>query len=185
MRLFVSSLIAAAGLAGLAAPALAQAGPKIAFIDSRKVIAEAPGAKEAQAAFEKEMGSYEAQLKPLADSIQSLMSEYDQKAIMLSPDAKKQKEEQIRQKQAAFQQKRAQLEQQAEKRQAELVQPIMAKIQQVISDLRKEGGYTVIFDAAAAGIVAADPALDITEQVLTRLKATAAVTPAETAPKKP
>lgn len=182
MRKFVNLLAAAAGMGLLAtATASAQAVPKIGYIDSRKIIQEAPGAKEAQATFQKEMEGYQAQLKVMEDSIKSLMSEYEQKQVMLSPEAKKQKEEEIRQKQAAYQQKANDLEQKLNQRQSELVQPIMDKVKDVIEQLRKSGGYAMIFDAAGSGLVAADPSLDLTDQVLAKLKANAA-TPAPSKP---
>ena len=56
-------------------------------------------------------------------------------------------------------------------RQQELSQPVMAQIRETLEDLRKEEGYTFIFDVAASGvIVAADKNLDLTEKVVGRLK---------------
>lgn len=174
MRKLWSMLAAAAGVALLAGTASAQSPGKIAYIDSRKLIAEAPGAKEAQSTFEKEMQGYQAQMKVMEDSLKAMMDEYQQKSVVYSPEVKRQKEEAIRAKQEAYQQKAQQLEEQAGRRQSELVQPIMDRIKTVISDLRKEGGYAVIFDIAGnSGLVSADPSLDITDQVLTRLKQTA------------
>ena len=78
------------------------------------------------------------------------------------------------------------LENQMQKRQSELVKPIMDRINTVLQDVRKEGGYTLILDAAAGSIVAADPAMDLTETVLTRLKASSpAAAAAPAGPKKP
>lgn len=47
----------------------------------------------------------------------------------------------------------------------------MQRISEVIEELRKEGGYALVLDSAA--LLAADPALDLTAAVLTRLRATA------------
>ena len=173
MRKFLSGLMLLGGLVAIAAPAAAQTAGKVAYVDSRRIIAEAPGAREAQTTLNTELSGFEAQLKPLADSVQAMMAEYEQKSVMLSPDAKKQKEDEIRLKQQAFQQRRAQLEQQIEKRQAELVEPIMDRIEKVIEEIRVQGSYAIIFDKAANGMVAADPTLDLTDQVIARLKATA------------
>jgi outer membrane protein len=170
MRNFVTVVCAAAGVALLAGPAAAQ-GPKIGYIDSGRIIAEAPGAKEAQATFEKDMTRYRSELKTMEDSLKSMMSDYESKQVMLSPDAKKTREEAIRQKQGAYQQRASELEDQANKRQNELVEPIMTKLNQVLLDLRKEGGYAMIFDVAKGGVVAADTSFDLSGEVLTRLKA--------------
>jgi outer membrane protein len=187
MRNVFTTVFAVAGLTMIAVPAAAQA-PKLGFVDSGRIIAEAPGAKEAQATFEKDMDRYRAQLKGMEDSLKTLMSDYEAKQVMLSPEAKKTREDVIRQKQGAYQQRAAQLEDQANRRQGELVEPIMSKINAVLMDLRKEGGYAIIFDVSKGGIVAADSALDLSAEVLKRLKATstaAAPAPAPPAPKPP
>ncbi|NIQ59380.1 MAG: OmpH family outer membrane protein, partial [Gammaproteobacteria bacterium] len=64
-------------------------------------------------------------------------------------------------------------EQQAQARQQELMQPIMAKIERVLEEIREEQGYIMIFDAASSGLIAADPTLDLTSEVLQRLQALA------------
>ena len=56
-------------------------------------------------------------------------------------------------------------------RQAELVQPVMDLINQVIDAIRSEGDYALIFDVSAGSIIAADPSLDLTEEVIRRLRA--------------
>lgn len=166
-------LMAAAGLGALAVPAAGQGAPKIAYVDSRRLIAEAPGAKEAQESFERDMQRFRAELQQLEDSLKALLSEYEQKQVLLSPEAKRQKEEEIRQKQRAYQERAGELETQAARRQAELVEPIMNRIQEVLNQIQREGGYAMIFDAAAGALVAADTTLDLTDEVLRRLRQTA------------
>ncbi len=187
MRNVLSVIVAAAGLGLLATGVSAQAPTTSAFIDSRKIIAEAPGAKEAQATFDKEMQGYQAQLKVMEDSLKSMMDDYQQKSTTLSPEAKKQREDAISARQQAYQQKASQLEEQAGNRQQQLVQPIMDRIKAVISQIRQEGGYAMIFDVGGqgSGVVAADTALDLTAQVLARLARATAAAPTTPPPATP
>jgi Skp family chaperone for outer membrane proteins len=67
------------------------------------------------------------------------------------------------------QQRTDQLSQVAEQRRAELIQPIMDRINVVIEAVRTEGQYHLILDLAAGSIIAADPMLDLTQQVIGRL----------------
>src|SRR5690606_34773615 len=120
-----------------------------------------------------DMVKFQSELQQLEDSLKAMTTNYEQRAVVLSPEARQHQDEAIRQKQRAYQQRAGELEDQAGRRQAELFEPIMARISQAINEVRAEGGYAVILDAAAGGIVAADPSLDLTEQVLTRLKAMA------------
>lgn len=177
MRTFTSNLLAVAGLAALALPAAAQDGPPqngpgFAYIDSRRIFAEAPGAEEARGKFDQAMAGYQQELKKLEDELQAMVTEYEQQQVMLSPEAKQQQQEEIRAKQTAYQQRAMELEQTAAERQAELMQPIMEQVNTVIGELREERGYTMVFDLAAGAIIAADTTLNITDTVLARLTGT-------------
>lgn len=178
MHKLLSIAVATAGLLLVSGPLAAQSA-KIGYIDSRKVIQEAPGAQEARQTLEREMGGYQTQLRAMEDSMQALLTDYQQKSVMLSADAKKQREQELTQKQSAFQQRAQTMQESAGRRQQELMQPIMTRIQAVISELRQQEGYAIIFDMAAEAMVAADPALDLTDRVIERLRSG---TPAAAAP---
>lgn len=151
--------------------------PRIGFIDSRTIIEEAPGAKEAQEEFDQEMSRYRAQVQEMGQSLQQMIERFEQQQLTLSPDAKRQRREEIQEKQQEYQQKVQQLENQAARRQQELVEPIMQRINRVIEDIRREGDYTMIFDVASGAVIAADPANDLTSEVIRRLKQMASNAP--------
>lgn len=168
MRMF----IAAGALLVSAAGAEAQQG-QIVFINSQQIVASAPGAREAQTTLESEMATMRTEVQQMEATLDSMMTVYDQRQVMLSPEAKRQMQDDIRTRQREFQQRAMQLDQQASQRQAQLLQPIMARIQEVIDALRAERGYALVLDAAEGGIVSADPSLDITQEILNRLRSTA------------
>jgi outer membrane protein len=174
MRKFLTVAVAAAGLAMAGSPQLsaqvATAG-KIGYINSQRVIQEAPGAAEARSTLEKEVSASQAQIKAMDDSMATMLQQYNQQSVMLSADAKKQKEDELRTKQGAFQQRAQQLEDAFSQRQQQLMKPIMDKIQAAITELRQAEGYAIIFDMASQAMVADDPALDLTDKVIARLKA--------------
>ena len=159
----------------LALPTVAQAQTtqgQIVFINSQQVVSSAPGAREAQTTLEREMGDMRTQVQQMEATMDSLMAAYEQRQVMLSPDARRVMQDSIRSRQREFQGRAQQFEQQMQQRQAELLQPIMARVQEVIDALRAERGYALVLDAAEGGIISADSALDITQEVLTRLRAT-------------
>lgn len=145
---------------------------QIVFLNSQQVVAAAPGAREAQATLEREMGELRGQVQHMEQTLDSMMTVYDQRQVMLSPEAKRQMQEDIRTRQREFQGRAQQLEQQASARQAELLRPIMNRVQQVIDQLRTERGYAIVLDAAEGGIISADSTLDITQEVLSRIRST-------------
>ncbi|MDQ6887226.1 MAG: OmpH family outer membrane protein [Gemmatimonadota bacterium] len=174
MRPFVRAALSTAALVtGGVTVATAQSAPKIAYIRSQDVLAVAPGRAEAEAQFQKELAGYRSEITRMGDSLQAMIADYNKAEVTLSLPAKQTRQADIRKREDAYQQRRQQLEQQASQREAELVRPIMAQIQQIIQSVRDEDGYAMIFDAQsqAGAVVAADKNLDITDKIITRVKA--------------
>lgn len=157
-------------LAAFALPLSAQGGLKIGYINSQQILDQAPGASEASQQFEQDLQQLRSRIQPATDSLEQMIQEYEAQSLTLSPEAKQRREQAILAKREQIQQLAEQLDQQAGARRAELVQPIMDRITQVIEEMRVEGNYAVIFDVAAGSIIAADPSLDLTEEVLRRLQ---------------
>lgn len=158
-------------LLAMASSLEAQQMVKIAYIDSQAIIDQDPAAQEAQKQFEADMTRYRAEVQQLGEELQTLIDQYDQQQAMLSEAAKANRQEEIRLKQTQYQQRISELEQQANMRSAELIQPVMERINGIIEEIRAAGSYAMIFDVAAQGVIAADPQLDLTPEVIRRLQA--------------
>jgi outer membrane protein len=178
-----AGVVALAVFAVAPTAAQAQGTLKLAYIDSRALLAQAPGRAEAEAQFQKEMSSYQQQVQKMGDSLNTMMAAYTKAELTLSPSAKEARQKTIRDKEAAYQERVQGLQEQAQQRQGELMGPIMQLINTAISDVRAQDGYSFIFDVGAQGgvVVAADTTLNITEKVLARLK-TISARPASSVP---
>jgi outer membrane protein len=166
-------LVAGAILLASATAVQAQSTLKVGYINSAVLLEEAPGAKEASEQFDRDLQGFYAEIQTMSEELQQLIEQYDRQQMMLSAAAKTQREEEINVRRQAYQTRVEQLEEQAGKRQQELVQPITERVNEVIEQLRAEQSYSFIFDVAAGSIIAADPALDLTPEVLRRLRAQA------------
>ena len=171
MRILKAALPALAMLT-VAGAAQAQAIPRIGYIDSARILAESSEAQAAQERFNQEVTQYQTQLQTMDTELQGLMAAYEQQSGTLSDEARQQRETEILQKRADFEQRARQLEGEMGQRRNALIEPVMQQINTVIEDIRKEGGYSLIFDVAAGAILAVDPSLDVTPEVLRRLSAT-------------
>lgn len=158
--------------AAAAAPAFAQATPKIAYINSKTVLQRAPGRQAAEDTFNREMEASRAQVQRMGDSLKTMIDDYQKAQATLAANVREQREAAIRKKQEDYQKRAGALDEQMQQRQVELVQPIMDQIRKVLDEIREEDGYAFILDAGsdAGVIVAADKNLDITEKVISRLK---------------
>jgi outer membrane protein len=165
-------VLAAIGLSlSMVGDAAAQA-QKLGFVNTNQIVAEAPGAAEARQSLEAEMQGYRTELDRLETELDSLQTAWERQQSTLSATARQQRQTELQQKFTGYQQRAAELQQTAQRREQELIAPLMQRIAGMIEEVRVEGGYSMIFDAAAGSIiVAADPALDVTQQVLAKLRA--------------
>lgn len=175
MKTFVRSTLVILAVA-LAAPSLATAQePSIVFLNSERLRQEAPGLQTARQQLEQELSQLEAQadsaLAPMQAEFQAAAQEFQQQQGMMTAERRQQRQQALGQMQQELQQAGAQWEQRAAAIQSRVLGPALERINRVIEELRAENGYTFVLDAAAGGVVAADPALDITAEVLQRLQA--------------
>lgn len=179
MRQLLAWAAAMTALVALAGPAAAQqadssppaASQKVAYLDSRKVLAAAPGAADARAQIETEMQRYQNKVQVLNDSLNKVMEDYQRQSVLLSPEAKKTKEADLVKLRTSLSQQAQSLADEAQQRQNELMQPVMDRVNKVIAQIREEGGYAIIFDVASSAMLSADSTLDLTDRVIAKLKA--------------
>lgn len=168
---FMPSLLAIVLLAASGSGVGAQTGLKIGYINSAAIYQEAPGAQAAQQQFEADLERFRGEVQRLGEELQALVTQYEQQQMTLSPEARQAREANIREKEGAYRNRVNELDAEAGRRQQELVEPIMRRINDIIESLRREGNYSLIFDVGpGSNIIAADPALDLTNEVIRRLR---------------
>ena len=160
------------GTAGAQAAQSPPAPAKIGYINSALLLQQAPGRAEAEAQFDREVGVYRQQIQRMDDSLRTLMAAFDREAPKLDSATREARRTSIGQREVEYQNRARGLDSTMQARQAQLVKPIMERVQQVIEAIRAEDSYSVILDVGAqvSVVVAADKRLDLTDRVLARLK---------------
>ena len=163
------------GLAAARSPEEAQpqqAGVRVAYVNSQIILQQMPGYAQAESTYNKELASFQSEMKKMSDQLDSTVAQYQQSAIALSAAQKKAKEDEIRQMQQRLSQHSNELQQRAQDRERELVQPLEDRVKAVIDGLRAERNVGIVFDAGSpgGGIISADPSLDLTALVVQRIK---------------
>jgi outer membrane protein len=175
----------------LAAPLAAQDAPqRFAFVDTRKILDQAPGRPEAEAVLQKEYASLQDQLKKMNDAIVKSFGDYQSLPAATAQAEKDKRLKTVQDKQTEMQQKQQEFDTQLTTHKEELLQPILDQIKIVLEDLRVEGKWTMIFDVGqGASIVAADKNLDLSDRAIAKLrtmpKPVIATGKADSAAKKP
>ena len=175
MGRFVSALTLAGLVAGaLATPLAAQQGPtKVAYINSRLVLAAAPGYAKAESLYTAEVAGYRLEVQKMQASLDSAGQAFQQSSVVLSPSARAAKQKDLEAQQARLEQRMQELQDKAVQRERELLEPIQQRVTSIVEGVRAPGGYAIIFDVGIqnSGVVAADRSLDLTPKVIDQLKA--------------
>lgn len=166
---FLRSCVLALVLTATAAPLAAQSA-KMGWVDTNVVLRELPMAQDAQKTLEAALQGFQAEMQQLVSDLQTAEQEYRQQQMTMTPENRQAREEELLRSRNAVQQRSQELDGQAQQRRAEVFQPVMEAITAAIEEIRVEGNYAMILDVASQAILSADPSLDLTQEVLTRLQ---------------
>jgi len=149
-----------------------QNGARVAFINARAVLLQTPGFAQAESTYTRELATYRSEIERLQASLDSAASDFEQKSVMLSATAKTAKRRELEAQQGQLEQRATELRTKAGQREQELLSPIHSRVNDVIEQVRAAGGYAMIFDVSANSglIVAVDKSLDLTSQVIDKVK---------------
>jgi outer membrane protein len=146
---------------------------KIGYVDVERILDSIPGKEEVKKILEEESNVWRNQAEEKMKELQQLRDDYESQKLILSPEKKKSKEDEIKLKEQEFNQLWAELQDKAQKRNAELTQPILEKAEKAINAIAEREKYSLIFDSSVASIVFAVAEMDLTDQVIEELNATA------------
>jgi outer membrane protein len=166
---------AAAALAvlGAPAPAAAQATVKVAVIDVRRLVTDSVTGKEALARLQKLQNDKIAEAKAKQDEIDALRKKLNDGRLSLADDKIAELEKQLDEKVTDFRRFQEDAEKDFNKTQEQTFADIERQVGPIIEQAGKDGGYTLIFNKFQSGLVYADDAVDITDQIVQRFDAAA------------
>jgi outer membrane protein len=174
MYLPVRAIATSAGVfvASIAVPLAAQDAPQqVAYVDTRKILDQAPGRTEAEAVLQKEFAALEAQLKQMNDAVIKAFGDYQGLPVTATQAEKDRRLKLVQDGQTALQQKQREFDAQAAARRSEVLQPFLDLIKIALEDLRVEGRWTYILEGGqGSAIVAADKNLDITDRAIAKVR---------------
>lgn len=160
--ILITALLMIASLSGFS--------QKYAFVDTDYILNNIPEYTDAQALLDDLSAEWQKEIEAKFQEIDKLYREYQAESILLPEDLKKQKENEIIQKEREakeLQKKRFGKDGDLFKKRIELVQPIQEKIFNAIQDMAVTRNYAFIFDkASGASLLFADSKYDLSDDVL-------------------
>ena len=157
-----------------AAPLAAQSAPtsqRLAYVDTRLILDQAPGKAEAEAQLQKEAVGWDAEVKKMQDLLTAMITKFQKESGAMTQTLRDAETKKIQDKQAEFQKRNDSIQTEAERRRNEVLQPILDQVKLALEDVRRAGNYDMIFDVGQnATIVAVDKNLNVSDRVVARLR---------------
>lgn len=172
MRFLVSGFVVVLLCLGLSsqfasADILDQVLERMAYVDLEKVFQEYEKKQALEQKLQEEGQTKRQQLSERREELEQLREEYEAQELLLSEEAKKQRQEEIAQKSETLKELLDKISQQMEEKERAYTQDILSDIMSKIEEIAKKEGYIFVFDKAA--LLYGAPTQDITETVITQL----------------
>lgn len=146
---------------------------KFAYVDTEYILKKIPSYKAAQEQLDKLSEQYQKEIEEKYSEVDKMYKDYQTEKVLLTEEMKKKREDEIiaRERQVKeLQMKYFGRDGLLFKKREELVKPIQDQVFNAIKEIAVEGGYAVIFDAAASpNMIYTNPRFDKSEEVLQRL----------------
>lgn len=169
MRTTALTLFTAFGLAFFAAPAAAQAEAKLAYVDLQRALNEVDEGKAAKANLKREFDQKQKLLDEKKTEFDRLRSELEKQAMVMSEDARKQRQADLERKGMELQGFFVQLQKELSEREREATRGIFEKMHGIVREIADQEGVSLVMQAEA--LVYGAPALDLTNELVRKYNA--------------
>jgi len=141
---------------------------KVGVVDIDQAISSTDEGKAAREEFARKQREAEAKIQPMLERYKALEEEMKAKKFVLSDEALFQKQLDLVEMRNQIQNKMKEIETQMQVDRKRLEGPLVAKLGEIIEEVGKNQGFTLILRRGAPGILYTREALDITDLVIER-----------------
>lgn len=146
---------------------------KFAFVDTQYILNNIPEYKMAQKQLDELSKKWQQEIETKVAEIDRMYKSYQTDAVLLPEDIKKQREDEILQKEkdlSVLKNQRFGTDGDLYKKRQELIKPIQDKIYNAIQDMADQKGFSIIFDRAGSlSILYASSRYDKSDEILTAM----------------
>lgn len=144
-----------------------------ALIDMEYILERIPAFENANKQIESLSEQWQSEVDKQVQEVNAMYKKYQSDAVFLAGEEKTKRENEIVTKENAIQELRNQYfgpQGQLFQRQEQLIKPLQENIYEAVKEISSDHGYAIVVDrASATSIIFASPAIDISDEVLSRL----------------
>ena len=164
-RMMLRTVVLAAIVTAVALPAAAQT--KVAVIDVQRVVTESDPGKEVMQKLRAMSDSKAQQGQALQQELTALQDQFNKQRFTVSETRQAEMSKQIEDKQIAIKRFQDDAQRELQDAQRRELGGLEERILPIINEIGRERGLTLIFNKFQSGLVYADDAVDITDDVIT------------------
>ncbi len=138
---------------------------KIGFVNSQRILNDAPHAAKAKKKIEKEFEKRDQELQKLAKQLQTTQENLEKNSVTMSESERRNKEREFNDLNRDFQRKQREFKEDLNLRQNEEMAAIFERVNKVIKSIAEAEKYDIILQEA----VFASPRIDLTDKVIKAL----------------
>ncbi|MGZ3493344.1 MAG: OmpH family outer membrane protein [Thermodesulfobacteriota bacterium] len=139
---------------------------KVAYVDIQKAVNDSNAGKEAKKAITKDVEKFQHLVADKQKELQALKESLDKQALMLTPDARANKEKEYQNKLREFQRWGEDTQNEVNQKRMEMERNISAALIKVIQKIGADEGYTVILEKNESIVLYVAKSIDITDRVI-------------------
>jgi outer membrane protein len=144
----------------------AEAASKIGFVDVQKVLVRSVAGVAAREQLEREKAAMQKDVDTRRVEVDKLREELEKKGLVLSPEAKREKDETLQRKVRDLRRLVDDFQKELEKKEQGATGRILQELTGVIEQIGKERGYLLIIEKRGASVIYGDVEADITEDII-------------------
>ena len=139
---------------------------KIAYIDIQRAINECNAGKEAKKTITKEVEKFQRLIADRQKELQTMKESFEKQALMLTPDARANKEKEYQNKLREFQRWGEDSQNELNQKRIEMERNISIALVKVIQKLGADEGYTLVLEKNESIVLFASKTIDITDRAI-------------------
>ncbi|MBW2096832.1 MAG: OmpH family outer membrane protein [Deltaproteobacteria bacterium] len=153
-------------LSSLPCSALALEKNKVGVIDMQKFQQESKKFQKIRADLKKKFEALQKKLDKEKAGLAKLEEEFKKQSMMLSLDAKQDKKKEVERKRRYYKYLYTEYTQEMKDAELDARKKVGKEVEKIVGKMGETGGYVMIFERQAPGLIYYDDALDITEKVV-------------------
>ena len=158
--------LAVAGLVGGLVTGTDAAGTRIGYVDVQKVLVRSVAGVAARDQLERDKVTMQKDVDNRKVEVDKLREEMEKKGLVLSAEARREKEETLQRKVRDLRRLAEDLEKELQKKEQQATQRILGELTGIIEKMGKERGFLLIVERRSGGVIYGDPEGDVTDEVI-------------------